>query len=495
MPDEPNPGPPAGHSPLSVPPVAGTVSPPDPGSAPPAALVEFQRSLAVLTPRVYVTPALILTNVLVFVLMVASGLSPTGPAAPDMLRWGANFGPSTVAGEWWRLLTCTFLHFGVLHLAFNMWALTGAGPLVERMVGNVGFLLTYLVAGLGGSLASLFWNPTLISAGASGAVFGVYGALLGLLLRQHGSVPREALVQLRGSGLAFLGYNLVFGLTVPNIDTAAHLGGLVAGFLGGVVLSQPFTPDALAGRAARNLAVSGLGALVVVGGMTGVLTKHGDLARLRPDRVEQGNVEVSYSEGATEAEAERLAAYAAKNWGAANNRMSLQVRKAADGYQVRLVIKKEYRNDERALKRLESDGSRISRDVFDGAAVELHACDEQFRTTKVLPPRADIRYGVVAGNAEVFFSADVPREDARRLAGYLAGMLADAPGKVTFKLARRGAAVELHMVVRQELLGDPSFLAGLRGDLEEIAANVFRGAPVELHLCDDGLNVVRVLRP
>jgi rhomboid protease GluP len=258
-------------------------APPTEAALPLDRLAEFQRTLAGLTPRVYMTPMLIGVNVLFFILMTAFGVSLIDPTIPDLLRWGADFGPNTIGGEWWRLLTSMFIHIGIIHILLNMWVLAVAGPLVERMIGNVGFLLLYLVAGLSGSLASLFWNPMLVSAGASGAIFGIYGALLGLLLRQHGSIPKEALAQLRNSGLGFLVYNLVYGIMQPNIDTAAHIGGLASGFLGGLVLSPPFTPEALAGRTVRNLLVSGLGVFLVGGGMVGVHGRHAAVADVQSE--------------------------------------------------------------------------------------------------------------------------------------------------------------------------------------------------------------------
>jgi rhomboid protease GluP len=248
---------------------------------PDSRLAEFQRTLARLTPHVFVTPVLIGVNVLVFLIMTASGVSLMQPTIPDLLRWGADFGPQTASGEWWRLLTCVFVHIGLIHIALNMWVLAVAGPLVERMVGNVGFLLLYVVAGLTGSLASLLWNPLLVSAGASGAIFGIYGALLALLLRQHHSIPAEALKQLRNSGLGFLAYNLIYGAFQPNIDAAAHIGGLIGGFLCGLVLNQPFTAEALAGRRVRNSLAAGLGALLVLAGIFGVSVRHGDLAKVQ----------------------------------------------------------------------------------------------------------------------------------------------------------------------------------------------------------------------
>jgi rhomboid protease GluP len=183
---------------------------------------------------------------------------------------GANFGPKTANGQWWRLLTSTFIHIGFIHLLFNMWALWGAGLLVERLLGNTGFALVYLLSGLFGSLASCFWHPLLVCAGASGAVFGVYGALLGFVGRQRVSIPMQALSQLGKSSLAFLGYNLFYGLTVPNIDMAAHLGGLTAGFLCGVGLSQRPGPEAIAGRPFRNSIVGITGGFLVLVGIATV---------------------------------------------------------------------------------------------------------------------------------------------------------------------------------------------------------------------------------
>lgn len=242
---------------------------------------DFGRLLMELTPYVYVTPVLIGINAVVFVLMVVFGVSPVSPTTADLLRWGADFGPLTIGGEWWRLLTSMFIHIGIIHIGMNMWVLYAAGPLVERMVGNVAFLLMYVVAGLCGGLASLCWNPVIVSAGASGAIFGVYGCLFGLVARGHGSIPTHILVQLRSSAGGFLVYNLIFGMMIPNLDMAAHLGGLVGGFLCGLVLSQPFTPAAWSGRLWRNLILTVFGACVVTGGMFGVASWRSGLVKVQ----------------------------------------------------------------------------------------------------------------------------------------------------------------------------------------------------------------------
>src|SRR5262249_1594073 len=210
-----------------------------------------------------VTMTILAANVVVFGMMVANGVDLMEPDAETLLRWGANYGPRTTHGQWWRLLTCTFLHFGILHLLFNMWCLVGVGQLVERLVGTVGFLLLYLVAGLGGSLTSLGWSPTVVSAGASGAIFGVYGALLGVYLRAGRTLPPELLTQYKGSTLSFLGYNLIFGFLVPGIDMAAHIGGLVSGFCCGFALGGPIGSAAVPRRLARNVSVGLVGGLVL----------------------------------------------------------------------------------------------------------------------------------------------------------------------------------------------------------------------------------------
>jgi rhomboid protease GluP len=183
------------------------------------------------------------------------GIDAFAPTPRSLVEWGANFGPKTMNGQWWRLVTCMFLHSGALHLGFNMWVLWDLGRLVERLVGNAGFVVLYFVSGIAGSLASLAWNPVVVSVGASGAVFGVAGALLGVLSFHHNTVPVVVLKQLRNSMVLFLIYNLFYGATTSGIDMAAHIGGLTAGFACGLILRQPISVDMLARRRLRNAAV------------------------------------------------------------------------------------------------------------------------------------------------------------------------------------------------------------------------------------------------
>lgn len=188
------------------------------------------------TTRFIITPMLVAMNIAYFLAMVSLGVPATAPSALDVLPFGANFGPLTINGEWWRLLASTFIHFGLLHLAINMWGLWNLGSLVERLFGNVRFLVVYLLSGLGGSAASLLWHPNVISAGASGAVFGIAGALAAFLYAARVHLQETAVRRLLPTLLIIIAANLMFGLTVPGIDNAGHIGGLVIGAVLGVAV-------------------------------------------------------------------------------------------------------------------------------------------------------------------------------------------------------------------------------------------------------------------
>ena len=218
---------------------------------------EFRTRLAAITPKIFVTQILVGMNVAVFLAMIVSGVHPLEPTIDSLIRWGADFGPRTVTGgEWWRLLTSMFLHIGIIHIAFNMFVLWQIGPFVERLLGNIGFVIVYLVSGLAGALVSLAWNPYVVSAGASGAIFGLYGALLGFLLMSRDSIPSEVLSPLTKNALIFIGYNAVYGFMRSGTDVADHVGGLAAGFLCGLVVSIPLTVDPLPRRGVRNAAIA-----------------------------------------------------------------------------------------------------------------------------------------------------------------------------------------------------------------------------------------------
>ncbi|MDG3006911.1 rhomboid family intramembrane serine protease [Paludisphaera mucosa] len=227
---------------------------------------QFRDDLFAATPMAFVTRAMFAACVLVYVAMVARGVDPMSPSLEDLLAWGANDAVRvTLRGEPWRLPASVFLHGGLFHLAMNMWCLMNVGPLVERLYGNVRFAAVYLAAGVGGAVASMAVPPARVSVGASGAIFGVLGALLAFLLVRRRAVPPTVLASLRSSGLSFVAFNTVFGAVATGIDQAAHLGGLATGFLAGLVLAPAWPRKADAGGLARSAALAALVTVAVIG--------------------------------------------------------------------------------------------------------------------------------------------------------------------------------------------------------------------------------------
>jgi len=223
-----------------------------------------ERPLGPYAKNLIMTPGIVGTVIAVFVMMVISGVKPMNPQLDKMILWGANDSRLTFDGQWWRVVTSMFLHFGVIHLGFNMWVLWDVGRFVERIIGNTSFLILYFFAGIVGSLTSLAWHPVSVGAGASGAVFGVFGGLLGLIAFRRDIVPLPVLKPLRNSVAMFLIFNLIIGLSIPFIDMAAHTGGFVAGFLFGWCLSNPFTLKRLPTQTKRNVAMGIVATLVVI---------------------------------------------------------------------------------------------------------------------------------------------------------------------------------------------------------------------------------------
>ncbi len=211
-----------------------------------------------------VTQVIFGANVAVFIAMVlAFGASTlSGPAGPELVRVGANFGPYTVSGQWWRLLTCLFVHAGLLHIAFNMWCLWDLGRLAESLYGHWTLAALYLICGLSASLGSILWNPSVLSVGASGAIFGIVGALIASFYLGEFSLPRAALGGTLRSLLIFTGYNLFFGAVIARTDNAAHIGGLVMGLILGALIARfaPGRDDVM-----RRIAVLLAGVAIVAG--------------------------------------------------------------------------------------------------------------------------------------------------------------------------------------------------------------------------------------
>jgi rhomboid protease GluP len=184
--------------------------------------------------RPLATRGLLVTNVLAFVATIAVGYLAFGTldGTQDLrvlVIMGAKVNQLIVAGQIWRLFTAMFLHIGVLHLLFNLYALNVLGPLVEGYFGTMRFVAIYTLAGLFGSLASFAFSPA-ISAGASGAIFGLAGAITVYFLRYRENFGARGRAILQNM-LVVIGINLVFGFVMPGIDNWGHLGGLVGGSL------------------------------------------------------------------------------------------------------------------------------------------------------------------------------------------------------------------------------------------------------------------------
>jgi rhomboid protease GluP len=155
----------------------------------------------------------------------------------SLIVLGANYGPAIRGGQYWRPVTSMFLHGGIVHLALNAWALFQIGALLELLVGSSWMLVVYFSTGIAGSLASALFTQQ-PSVGASGAIFGLLGALIAFLLRRRGALTpqgKSILMQLVG----WAAINVFFGFSTPGIDNSAHLGGAAAGLLLGAVLPEP----------------------------------------------------------------------------------------------------------------------------------------------------------------------------------------------------------------------------------------------------------------
>ena len=155
-----------------------------------------------------------------------------------LVDMGALYGPLTVMkGEWWRLFAAMFLHGGMTHILMNMFSLYLIGRGVEIYFEKKAYVTIYLFSGLIGGLASLYMHPNSVGIGASGAIFGVFGALAGFFLAHRGKIAEHSKAFMKDFGIV-LGINLVLGLSIPSIDVSAHLGGLLVGLIGGFVISK-----------------------------------------------------------------------------------------------------------------------------------------------------------------------------------------------------------------------------------------------------------------
>jgi len=236
-------------------PPEGGYAPPEPGYAPPApgyapsAPARKPRPLWAAAPATYL---LVGINCAVFLGMVLQGISAWMPTVDQLMHWGADRANNVlINGEWWRIVSAMFVHVGILHLATNMWCLWNLGLLAEPLMGSAGLLAVYILTGAAGNLLSTFNNWVFpfrdsagapifqAGAGASGAVFGIAGALIVLLKANRLPVPAVEVKRLRKSVIYFAVINLIIGFSINfgsqitgvAVDNSAHIGGFACGLL------------------------------------------------------------------------------------------------------------------------------------------------------------------------------------------------------------------------------------------------------------------------
>jgi len=203
-----------------------------------------QPSIVAIDPRFRTTTFIVVANVFYFLCTVALLYALTGRLhleqvdARFYLFFGADEGSFTFGGQYWRLLASNYIHFGIFHLLGNMWCLWGLGRLTQLFYSPRNYFMVYTYAGLCGSLLSVWAKPGVISAGASGAVFGVAGVMLTTL--QFGRLPinKQTRDGIFKGVLQFATLNLVIGLAIPHVDNIGHIGGLLAGLLLGIVFGK-----------------------------------------------------------------------------------------------------------------------------------------------------------------------------------------------------------------------------------------------------------------
>ena len=184
------------------------------------------------------TQVLFGVNVVVYLAMAFASGSVVDFSGLDLRPWGANIGPYTLSGQWWRLGTYMFVHGGILHIAFNMWCLWDLGALCESLYGRWTYAAIYLITGVGAGVASVAWNPLVASVGASGAIFGLAGALIASFYLGEFNLPSFAIKGTLRSLLIFAAFNIFFGTVMSGVDNAAHFGGLGVGLVVGALIAK-----------------------------------------------------------------------------------------------------------------------------------------------------------------------------------------------------------------------------------------------------------------
>jgi rhomboid protease GluP len=206
--------------------------------------------------RSRVTIGLLLANVAVFLWLASLQGDAMNLSGELLFDHGSDSGVLVAEGQWWRLVTCMFLHGGLIHIAVNMWSLWALGPFVEMLFGSAAMFAIYMLSGVGGSIASCLWHPFGNSVGASGAIFGLFGAIIAFFLTHRRSMPPSVFWNLMMRFAILLAINGYLGFRMPNIDNAGHIGGLAFGIVCGFAAWRPRgTPATLDARRGLRLGV------------------------------------------------------------------------------------------------------------------------------------------------------------------------------------------------------------------------------------------------
>lgn len=179
------------------------------------------------------TSALIIINIVIFLISVGISGNIIDIDSMTLLKMGAKYNPCINNGEVWRLLTAAFLHGGIMHLACNMYSLYVVGSQIEVIYGKFKYIIIYVLSAIGSSGLSYLMAPKSLSVGASGAIFGLLGAMLVFAIKEKNRLNKGVI----GNIFAVIALNLYIGLTVSNIDNYGHIGGLIIGIVISVILS------------------------------------------------------------------------------------------------------------------------------------------------------------------------------------------------------------------------------------------------------------------
>jgi rhomboid protease GluP len=451
----------------------------------------FGEALEAATPLVFITPAIIGINLLVFAIAFLGGVSPISPTAPQVLPWGANYGPLTEHGQWWRLLTACFLHFGIIHLGLNMFALLQAGILAEKLFGNIRFVVLYLFAGLVGNVAGLYLHPMTVSAGASGAVFGVYGALLAYLLIQHGVVPSAVTISVSKFAGLFVVYNIVYGMAHAEVDMVAHIGGLVSGFVAGALLAQPLLPNQNRLHRGRTLAVTAGAIALIVGGIYFLPKQKANAEDWTAQLLAGPSVEVGtdgkvvYIDGATKSDAQHTADVLQKKGLFKKAGVAVVVSRDHDELILTIpfrdtVLSTPVWDNPLAVAGFAIMGVDVA-PALGGPPMKIRFVSGTGQVKREL--QIDSRQVTVGTKDKIWYSGAESEENAQQLGEALQkiGFLKDHGSLV--QVSKGATGTDLSFVVNDVAWNDPRIVPGFQMITRKIAPSV-GGLPITVHLLD-----------